>query len=322
MTVSMPSTPISICIPTYNRARFLKECIESVLMQNYSLYELIICDNQSTDNTRYVVKAFNDSRIKYYYNEQNFGLWGNHNECIKRANHDWILFLHSDEVLKQNAVLSMANEIETENRIAFQLGVIVSLPDRPAMAEFCKQSFYSNKLNNAQALLAIINGIGNPSGMCFSKTALQKINAYDTSKEIYYYADHKLLALIVNAGFDIQFTLESYIHFEVGEHQATAALKSKDIFISNQQFIKTLESFRFFNSACDLYLLYFNQWSVTNQKRMIRNIVYIKSGSLKMRFIAKATFYPKLFFSSSFLKSVAIIILGQSLSLAIFSKNQ
>ncbi len=315
----MPSTPISICIPTYNRAGFLKECIESVLMQNYALYELIICDNQSTDDTRSVIESFADTRIKYYYNEQNYGLWGNHNECIKKANHDWILFLHSDEILKQNAVLSIITEIE--KHIATQLGVIVSLPDRPAMAEFFKQSFYSNKLNNAKALLAVINGIGNPSGMCFSKTALQKVNAYDTSKEAYYNADHKLLALLVNAGFDIQFTMESFIHFEVGEHQETAVLKGKAIFISNQHYYQTLESFDFFYDAYNLYLSHFNLWSVAHQKRMMRNIVYIKNNNLKMRFIAKAIVYPKLFFSTSFLKSLATIIFGQSLALAIINKT-
>ena len=57
---------ISICLPTYNRAALLKErAIPTVLAQTSTDWELIVVDDQSTDNTRDVVRGFDDDRIKY-----------------------------------------------------------------------------------------------------------------------------------------------------------------------------------------------------------------------------------------------------------------
>lgn len=65
---------VSVVTCTYNSARFLKETIESVLSQTYQNFEYIIWDDGSTDNTREIVESFNDSRIKYFYaNNQGIG---------------------------------------------------------------------------------------------------------------------------------------------------------------------------------------------------------------------------------------------------------
>lgn len=59
---------VSIIMPTYNRAKWIGRAIESIKNQNYDNWELIIIDNESTDNTENVVNLYviNDARIKYY----------------------------------------------------------------------------------------------------------------------------------------------------------------------------------------------------------------------------------------------------------------
>lgn len=64
---------VSVCIPTYNRAHYLTYSINSVLKQTYTNFELIICDDGSTDNTSDVVSQFNDSRIRYIQHPNNIG---------------------------------------------------------------------------------------------------------------------------------------------------------------------------------------------------------------------------------------------------------
>ena len=49
-------TKISIVVPTFNSERFIETCINSILSQNYQNYEVIICDNCSTDNTIKIIK--------------------------------------------------------------------------------------------------------------------------------------------------------------------------------------------------------------------------------------------------------------------------
>ena len=66
---------VSIIMPTWNCARFIKESIQSVLAQTYQNWELLIQDDCSTDNTMEIVHPYmtKDQRIKYEYNAQNSG---------------------------------------------------------------------------------------------------------------------------------------------------------------------------------------------------------------------------------------------------------
>ena len=60
---------VSIIMPTFNRADTISLAIESVLKQSFKDWELLIIDNESTDNTKEIVDSFskNDNRIKYHY---------------------------------------------------------------------------------------------------------------------------------------------------------------------------------------------------------------------------------------------------------------
>lgn len=64
---------VTVCIPTYNRADYLTYSINSVLRQTYKDFELIVCDDGSSDNTAEVVAGFNDPRIIYLRHPQNIG---------------------------------------------------------------------------------------------------------------------------------------------------------------------------------------------------------------------------------------------------------
>ena len=64
---------ISVVIPTYNHADFLKVAITSVLKQTYQNFEIIIVDNHSNDHTNEVVDSFNDDRI-HLYKINNYGI--------------------------------------------------------------------------------------------------------------------------------------------------------------------------------------------------------------------------------------------------------
>ena len=89
---------VSIGLPVYNAENFLREALDSILAQTFTNFELIICDNASTDNTEKICQEYvaKDQRIHYYRNEQNLGAAINYNrvfelskgEYFKWANHD------------------------------------------------------------------------------------------------------------------------------------------------------------------------------------------------------------------------------------------
>ncbi|CAD5928847.1 putative glycosyltransferase RT0329 [Planktothrix tepida] len=86
---------VSVIIPTYNCDRFLPEAIDSVLMQTYQDYEIIVIDDGSTDETRQVLESY-QNKIRYFY-QQNQGSAVARNLGIKQAKGELIAFLDADD---------------------------------------------------------------------------------------------------------------------------------------------------------------------------------------------------------------------------------
>lgn len=89
---------ISIIMPAYNCASFIREAVDSVLAQTYSNWELIIVDDCSTDDTAEVIDSYDDSRIQYLRNAQNMGAAMTRNEALNVAKGRYIAFLDSDDI--------------------------------------------------------------------------------------------------------------------------------------------------------------------------------------------------------------------------------
>lgn len=95
---------VSICIPTYNRALTLRRVIQDLLNQTFPDFELIICDDVSSDDTGQVVKSFKDNRIRYYRNETNLGLYPNWNRCIQLASGEYVAIHHDHDIYSPTTV--------------------------------------------------------------------------------------------------------------------------------------------------------------------------------------------------------------------------
>lgn len=63
----MTAPLVSIITPTYNHARFLGRCMDSMVAQTYQHWEMVVVDDGSTDNTASIVKSYTDSRIRYFH---------------------------------------------------------------------------------------------------------------------------------------------------------------------------------------------------------------------------------------------------------------
>lgn len=109
----MKSPKLSVMIPTYNSANYLKDAVNSVLAQNYTDYELIIVDNASTDNTEEIVQEFQDQRIKYYKNKINLGSRGNINRCMELATGEYLRHLCADDILLPGVLGKQVHILDT-----------------------------------------------------------------------------------------------------------------------------------------------------------------------------------------------------------------
>ncbi len=108
-TALTPETPVtqrplvSVILCNYNYDRFVAEAVESVLEQTYKNFELIIVDDGSTDNSKNVISAYNDQRIKAVFKE-NGGQASAFNAGMKLAKGDFIAFLDSDDKWRKNKI--------------------------------------------------------------------------------------------------------------------------------------------------------------------------------------------------------------------------
>jgi glycosyltransferase involved in cell wall biosynthesis len=95
---------ITIGLPTYNRAKYLQEAIDSVLTQTFADFTLVISDNASTDETPEIVASYDDSRIVYRRHDVNRGWIANFNASLEGASTDYAMSLCDDDLLRSFAL--------------------------------------------------------------------------------------------------------------------------------------------------------------------------------------------------------------------------
>lgn len=96
MNIQTIRPKISVLLPVYNGESYLREAIESILHQSYTNFELIIFNDGSTDNSEKIIKAFDDSRI-VYYKQENQGLAATLNNAIKVSKGEYLARQDQDD---------------------------------------------------------------------------------------------------------------------------------------------------------------------------------------------------------------------------------
>jgi glycosyltransferase involved in cell wall biosynthesis len=109
---------VSVCIPTYNSGRFLGETIRSVLEQRFTDFELVVCDNASTDDTPAVCAEFADARLRYVRYEELVGQAANWNRCLELARAELIILLHGDDLLTPDYLERAVAEMDRHPDVA------------------------------------------------------------------------------------------------------------------------------------------------------------------------------------------------------------
>ena len=104
---------ISVVIPCYNQSQYLVECIESVLFQTYKPHEIIVVNDGSTDDTRYVTMQYPEVK---YIEQVNKGLSSARNTGLMNMTGDWFFPLDADDKILENCLKVVSDTIENNSK--------------------------------------------------------------------------------------------------------------------------------------------------------------------------------------------------------------
>ena len=103
---------VSIIMNCHNGEKYLKESLKSIINQTYKDWELIFFDNASSDQSKKILKEFNDERIKYFKSDNFINLYEARNLAVKKTNGDYISFLDTDDMWAKDKLEKQINFIK------------------------------------------------------------------------------------------------------------------------------------------------------------------------------------------------------------------
>ena len=110
---------VTVCIPTYNRANFLTYSLESVLQQTYGDFEILVCDDASTDNTVEIVRQYDDARIRYIRHPENIGRSRNMRSGFAAAKGEYFIKFDDDDAITPEFLEKTTAVLEAELTVDF-----------------------------------------------------------------------------------------------------------------------------------------------------------------------------------------------------------
>lgn len=174
----MENTPIlSVCIPNYNAGKYLRECIDSILSQSFTNFELLIVDDGSTDESVSIIQSYADSRIRLLKNNHNY--IASLNLLLHQAKGKYIVRMDADDKMLPDRLLIQYNYMEYHPDIDVLGGGMEFFGDR--------EGLYIPEANNQPITMEEmleVNMLAHPTVM-IRKSSLAKIPVYYEDDYIY-----------------------------------------------------------------------------------------------------------------------------------------
>lgn len=166
---------VSVIIPTYNRAGYLCQAIDSVLSQTFRDFELIVVDDGSVDDTKKLLERYGD-KIKFFYQE-NKGVGAARNLGIVKARGEYLAFLDSDDYWFENKLQYEMDIIKQSKACFVHCSAFVEL--NAGQTKLIKPTLPARKFED----LLRSNGIVT-SSVILHKNCIEKVGLFDESLKI------------------------------------------------------------------------------------------------------------------------------------------
>ncbi|MDF5727076.1 MAG: amino acid adenylation domain-containing protein [Rhizonema sp. PD38] len=215
---------VSVIIPSYNRAAFLPEAIESLLSQTYPMFEIVVVDDGSTDETKEVCARY--PNVQYIY-QSNQGVSVARNTGIRVSKGEYLLFLDSDDRLLPKAVEIGVNCINAHPEVGFVFGSYI-FQSINADGSYRTEEIYENQPEVADyaTILAAEHKI-QCACVIFRRVAIESVGGFDPKL-----ATMEDINLFLRVAREFPIYFHNQIVFEYRYHGSNLSAKSAGMLIS------------------------------------------------------------------------------------------
>ncbi|MDY2802003.1 MAG: glycosyltransferase family 2 protein [Fusobacterium mortiferum] len=164
----MDKKKISVCMATYNGEKFIKKQLESILNQTMEVDEIIISDDNSTDNTLEIIKSFNNSKIKVLKNLEQ-GVVNNFENSLEKSTGDYIFLADQDDIWTLDKVEKVIKNLKIYDLVVHNAKIINS-EDKI----ICKKTFFEIRNSKKGLLKNLYKNSYIGCCMAFNRNILEK----------------------------------------------------------------------------------------------------------------------------------------------------
>ena len=131
--MSQMTPTISVLMPAYNAAAYIREATDSILNQTFTDFEFVIINDGSSDNTEDIILGYKDERIKYYKNDNNLGIVKTLNRGLDLCSGKYIARMDADDISMPNRLEKQIHCLEANSQIVASGTLYAILGDEPNM---------------------------------------------------------------------------------------------------------------------------------------------------------------------------------------------
>jgi hypothetical protein len=250
---------ISVIIPNYNGARFLKDCLNSIREQSYRDFEVIIVDNASKDESLDILKS-DYPKTKVVLNKSNLGFVGANNEGYKQAQGEYVLFLNNDIKLDKDCFKYLLEKIEANKK---EIGVVFSKilrMDQPKIYDAVGSYLTSFGFLYHLGFREIDKGqydnlenIFSPKGVCFlvPKKIIDEVGLFDSDYFAYFEESDFFWRVWLNS-YKIAYAPKAIVYHKVGGTSTQLSSPFIDYHSFKNRIASLIKNLSFFST---LYML-------------------------------------------------------------------
>lgn len=206
--------PITVCMPVYNREEYIKDCINSILSQTFSDFELLIVDDGSTDETVNIIMSYNDIRIRLIRNNHDY--IKSCNMLLQKARGKYIARMDSDDIMIADRLEKQYRFLENNPEVDIVGGSLLVFDE-----DGDKQILKNVEDVTMRHLYEIGTGISNPTFMLRTEKIRQLGIEYE--KEYIYAEDYRFWAQSLRKGLVIKNMPDVLVKYRLSKSQVSSA---------------------------------------------------------------------------------------------------